>query len=253
MPPWEPVVISSAGDSKVLSQENVPDKQERWTTLAGTAALAGPSVVMTLDGSFGPHELQATGADLRIEISMSSTSARYEQIEFRTPFINQSFSGSFASGFGGPLMSVQLDTSFSVTVSTTRPSPDLSLMPSSDGGFRLDSFTTSSCNFSCYQIEVAGTWKLTEAGSTTTGMISSIVSERGVGADASASSIDPAGFPASTRLKGFSWSANSGGTPIPDLMNQTVGGIPIRLFTTHMSFPGVRSIDLKLNSDEAMK
>lgn len=253
VPPWNPKLSLSAGGPQMLAQQVVVGNTDRWTTLGGVTPVSGPSIVTTLNGSFGDHLVQAIGGSLRIEISMSGTGARYEQIVFRTPFINQTFKGKFAPGFGSPTVPVQLDTSFSVAVSTTHPSSDLSLIPSSDGGFRLDSFTTSSCNFSCYQMEISGTWKVTEPDVTTSGVISAITSERGIGADASASGVDPAGFPNSIRLTGFSWSANSGGMPIPDLVNQTVGGIPIRLSTTYVSFPGVKSADVSLTSAEAMK
>jgi hypothetical protein len=216
VPAWKPTVNIPAGRAPGGATQEVEGNHEIWTTLAGTTPVNGTGVVTALNGSFGLQEIQASGATLRVELSMSSSGARYEQIELRTPFIKRNFKGQFAPSFGKSRIPVELEISFSVIVSTIRPSPDLALLPSSDGGFQLDAFTTSSCNFSCYHIEIVGTWKATESDLTSTGTIRSVVSDRGIGADATISSVDPTEFPTSIQLRGFSWSANSGGAPVPD-------------------------------------
>jgi hypothetical protein len=163
VPTWKPTVKIAAGGTTGSILQDAEDNQEKWTTVAGTIPVNGTAVVTALNGSFGLQEIQVSGATLRVEISMSSSGARYEQIELRTPFIQRRFIGQFAPSFGKPPIPVELEISFSVIVSTTRPSPELALLPSSDGGFQLDSFTTLSCNFSCYDIEIVGTWEAKES------------------------------------------------------------------------------------------
>jgi len=139
-----------------------------------------------------------------------------------------------------------------VIVSTSRPSPEFTLLPVAGGGFQLGPYTTSDCNFSCYYLEIIGTWTAKGPDLAASGTIRSAVVDRGVGADAMAS-IDPTGYPNFTTLKGFSWHGNSGGVAIPDLVSAKVDGVPLRLFSTYISFPGVQAVDLTLASSLAAK
>jgi hypothetical protein len=126
------------------------------------------------------------------------------------------------------------------------------LLPVLGGGFRLGPFFTKDCDFSCYYLEIIGTWSAKDPNLVATGTIRSVVTDCGIGADATAE-IDPVGYPKSMRLKGFSWSANSGGVAIPDLVNASVDGVVLKLFSTYIAFPGIHGSELTLESDLAAK
>ncbi len=233
VPDWNPVSISAGAKHQVAQATDT-----RLTLLSGSIPVSGVALQMDLSGSFGQHQIEVPGGTLKVELSLSQGDARYEQIEFRTPFVTRAFSGAFSPGFGKPPIPIELSLSFFVIVSTSRPSPQLALLPIDGGGFRLDPFLTSACGFSCYNLEVIGAWSAKGPDLSATGYIRSAVTGRGIGADAT-TAVDPANFPSSVRLKDFTWHAGSGGTPIPDLVNADVDGVRIRVSTSSLNFPGV--------------
>src|SRR5205807_2471124 len=90
----------------------------------------------------------------------------------------------------------------------------------------------------CYNLELIGAWSAKGPGLSATGYIRSVVIGGGIGADATAA-VEPAQFPSSVQLKDFAWHANSGGAPIPDLVNADIDGVRIRVSTNYLTFPGV--------------
>jgi hypothetical protein len=249
VPVWNPIVGVRFGRNQ-KSNDATPGGDTQLVTVAGTIPLTGPSLTMRLSGSFGDKQIDGVGGTLRVELSISHTTARYEQIELRTPFINQKFAGVFPPGFGKPPIPVELELSFFVVVSTSGPSPELELLPSSDADFQISPFYTSNCGFSCYYLEIIGTWTARGPNLTANGTIRSSLVGRGIGADTTAR-IDPAGYPKSVQLKGFAWHANSGGADIPDLVNATVDDVILKLSCSYISWPGVQGVDLALTSDLA--
>jgi hypothetical protein len=256
VPDWRPLLNMAAGGIEKTelrsAKDDAPSSEAQLATVAGTIPLPGTGVTMQLSGFFGNTQIDDIGGALRVELSISHTTARYEQIELRTPFINRKLSGVFSPGFGKPPIPVDLEVSFSVVVATSHPSSELPLFPSSDGGFRIASFQTSDCDFSCYYLEIIGTWVARGPNLSASGTIRSSLLGRGIGADTTAG-IDPTGYPRSVQLKGFAWHANSGGAPIPDLVNATVDGVALRLSCAYITWPGVRDVDLPLKSDLAAK
>lgn len=251
VPEWNPVLISSGvGNEQMLASDEkgvVAQNRGQLATLTGTIPLSGRSFVMDVSGSFGTGKIEGTGGTLHVELSLSPTGGRYEQIEFRSSFINQRFAGVFSAGFGKPPIPIDLSLSFFVIVSTSRPSPELPLLAMSDGGFQLGPFYTSACGFSCYYLEIIGSWTAKGSDLTANGNIRSVLLDA-IGADATGH-IDPEGYPKSVQLKGFSWHGNSGGGAIPDLVSASVDGVNLQLFCNYIGFPGVQGTDLKLVSN----
>jgi hypothetical protein len=256
VPDWNPMLSVSSGG--IEGERNggagvgAVGGERQWTTVAGTVPLGGKGLVMNLRGSFGSQTIEADGGSLRVELSVSRTAARYEQIQFRTPFVTRKFSGSFAPGFGKTPIAIELDVSFFVIVSTSHPSPELPILPAAGGDFQLGPFGTAACNFSCYYLEIIGSWTARGPNLTASGPIRSALVDRGIGADATAR-VDPTGYPNFMTLKGFAWQGNSGGAAIPDLVKAEVDGVALRLSSTYISFPGVQSADLKLASSLSAK
>jgi hypothetical protein len=240
VPDWNPMSISTGGVYEAATPSAVP-APARLALLSGSVPIAGAALQMDLSGSFGQQRITATGGTLKIELSLSPNNARFEQIEFRTPFITRTFSGQFSPGFGEPPIKVELSLSFFIIVSTNRPSLQLALLSIDGGGFRLDPFYTQACNFSCYQVEIIGAWSAKGPGISAMGYIRSAVTDRGVGADMTAA-LDPTHFPASIELKDVAWSANTGGAAIPDLVSADVDGVRIRVSTSYITFPGLRNL-----------
>jgi hypothetical protein len=146
-----------------------------------------------------------------------------------------------------------LEVSFFVMVSTSRPSPELSLLPAAGGDFQLGPFYAAARGFSCYYLEIIGSWIAKGPDLAASGPIRSALVDGGkIGADAT-TRIDPAGHPNFMTLKGFAWHGNSGGAVIPDLVSARVDGVAIELSPTYISFPGVKAADLALASSLAAK
>ena len=161
VPVWNPIMSVSSGEieqKKLETPRGDAANEREWTTVAGTIPLNGKKLTMQLSGSFGNEEIEEAGGTLHVELSVSQTAARYEQIEFRTPFITRKFSGLFAPRFGEKRIPIELGVSFFVIVSTSGPSPEVTLLPGAGGDFQLGRFLTVNCNFSCYYLEVIGTW-----------------------------------------------------------------------------------------------
>ncbi len=170
MPDWNPISISTGTGFGAAPAEAAPAP---LTLLLGRIPIVGTVLQMDLSGSFGQHQIEAAGGALKVELSLSSKDARFEQIELRTPFITRTFSGQFSPGFNKPPIRVELSLSFFVIVSTSRPSPQLGLLPVDIGGCRFDPFYASACNFSCYQLEIIGSWSAKGPGISAMGYIRS--------------------------------------------------------------------------------
>ena len=246
VPDWNPM-STSAGSGFEATPATVDPT--RLVLLSGNIPIGGTTLQMDLSGSFGQHQIEAAGGKLKVELSLSSSNARFEQIELRTPFITRTFSGQFSPGFNKPPIRVEVSLSFFVIVSTSRPSPQLTLLPLDGGGFRLDPFYTSACDFSCYQLEIIGAWTARGPDISAMGYIRSALTGRGVGADMVAE-LDPTNFPSSIQLKNVAWHANSGGTAIPDLVNADIDGVHVRVSTNRVEFPGVRNADVILTTPQ---
>ncbi len=112
VPDWNPILsVSSGGIEKQTpgrAQGEAAGDEREWATVAGTIPVGGTSLAMQLSGSFGDEEIKEAGGALHVELSVSHSAARYEQIELRTPFIVRKFSGVFAPGFGKTPIPVQL-------------------------------------------------------------------------------------------------------------------------------------------------
>jgi len=257
VPEWNPVKELHSQELKQMGgsapRTNDQTAADGWVTLAGDLPISGQSSEIQTSGSFGNQTLTTTGGKLRVEMSVSHEAVRYEQIEMRTPFVDQKLPGMFASGFGKAKIPIELEVSFFVVLSTSHPSSEFPIIPTSDGNFTIAPFTTSSCNFTCYYLEIIGTWTARGPDLIASGTIrSAVVDRRGIGADISAD-LDPTGYPHSIKLEKFAWHANSGGVDIPDLVNAKVGDVVLRLSASYISCPGVTNSALTLTSDNASK
>jgi hypothetical protein len=249
VPDWNPTNIPAGAGIDAASAVPAPG---RLALLSGNIPIDGTALQMDLSGSFGENQIVAAGGTLKVELSLSSSDARFEQIELRTPFITRTFSGQFSPAFNKPPVRVELSLSFFVIVSTSRPSFQLALLPVDGGGFRLDPFYTSACNFTCYQLEIIGTWSAKGPDISAMGYIRSALTDRGIGADTTAA-LDPANFPSSIQLKNFAWHASSGGVAIPDLVNADIDGVHLRVSTSRLDFPGVSKADVTLRAAGAAR
>ena len=237
VPTWSPTLVKSFGADYHASSKGrsgAPPNESRIVAMSGELALEGKSFDMTLGGSFGNEIITGSGGSLRVEISLSTSKARYERIELQTAFADKKLSGSFAPGFGKTPVPIELNLSVGVAVSTSRPSDEYQLLPSSNGNFELGPFSTSDCGFTCYRLDVSGTWSASTPEHVFNGEIRGSLADRGIGADASAT-LDPKGYPGSVELRGFHWHGNSGG-PSFEILNTTVDGIPIKLTATYVTF-----------------
>jgi hypothetical protein len=246
-PDWNPTSIPAGAGFDTAPAVAAPG---RLALLAGNIPINGTALQMDLSGSFGENQIVAAGGTLKVKLSLSSSDARFEQIELRTPFITRTFTGQFSPTFNKSPVPVELSLSFFVIVSTSRPSPQLALLPADGGGFRLDPFYTSACNFTCYQLEIIGTWKAKGPDISAMGYIRSALADRGIGADATAA-LDPANFPSSIKLKNFAWHGNSGGAAIPDLVNADIDGVHLRISAGRLEFPGISKADVTLTTARA--
>lgn len=245
VPKWNPMIETSLGTGRPREGDQAATTESPLRTVSGVIPLPGETMQMQISGSFGDNTIEQVGGTLRLELSLSEANARYEQVELRTDTVTRKFEGNFSPHFGSPQVPVELSVTFYTALGTSRPSPELLLLPISTGGFRLSPFFTSSCDFTCYYLEILGTWTARTHGSEAFGTIRSTFQGRGLGADGTAS-IDPTSFPSSVELKGFAWSASSGGVAIPDLVNATVDGIPLRISVGNIVFPGIRGADVHL-------
>lgn len=244
VPEWNPMTgVALGGNSQ--QQDQSPPGESRLRAVSGTIPLEGIISGLSISGSFGVDKIEPVGGTLRIDLSLSQSSARYEQIEFRTASVSRTFTGKFAPGFGDPPVPVELSTTLQIVVTTSRPSRDLAILPGPDGGFVVAPFYTADCGFSCYSLEISGSWSAKGPKSRIEGAIHSILDGRGFGADATCS-LDPTGFPKTVRLTHFSWHGNSGGAAIPDLVDATVDGVPLRISVSYAEFPGVRDANVLL-------
>lgn len=239
VPKWNPVTEVALGAGPTIAGSEVTATESPLRTVSGTIPLTGTTADMNISGSFGEDKIDQVGGTLRLELSLSPASARYEQIELRTSPVTRNFTGLLSPRFGAAPVPVELSITFFTIVSTSRPSRELPIMPISGGEFQISPFYTSDCGFSCYYLEIIGTWTARGPRTEARGTIRSTLQGTGIGADA-AGSVDPQDFPNSVRLKHFRWGGNTGGAAIPDLVNAMVDGIPLRISTSYIVFPGIQ-------------
>lgn len=248
VPAWNPMLVANfGGDAHPgRADESADIDNRKMTAVSGTVTLDRKAFEMTLSGSFGNEKISGIGSILSVELLVSPSTARYERIEYRTTFAAKKLSGAFLPGFGKKPIPIELDLSLAVAVSTSRASDEYPLLPSSDGTYQLGPFTTSDCGFSCYRMDVAGTWSAKTPEHDFKGEIRGSLAESGIGADA-VGTLDPAGYPESVKLKGFHWHGNTGGR-VADILDTTVDGIHLQLRAVYVDFFGTDGSDLTLRS-----
>jgi len=249
LPAWNPILVQPFGGKAQLQTDEQGAGTPSDTPLSVLAGSLSPdfNIAIQTSGSFGDHEIGIPAGVVHVELALSPTAARYEQIELRTPRTSTKLRADFSPGFGRPVVPIELDLTLSIIVGTSHPSTDLSLIPIAGGGYRISQFATSDCNFSCYYLEFIGTWTARGPDLVAYGTIRSALTGFGIGADAT-TEVDPAGYPQVARLKNFRWNFNSGGAAIPDLVNARVNGVPIQLKATYVGvpIPGMKSSDFTL-------
>jgi hypothetical protein len=207
------------------------------STQVFTGSVPPPTVQnaqMQVGGSFGNQILEASGG-LDLIIELSTNTAVYEAIVFKTLSQTKVFTGSFEKGFNEELIPISLELTYVFTFSTNRPSQILRVLPKTGGGYTIEPFYTSSCGFRCYDFSITGTWTAVGPTQTISGTIlSSVVNGYGIGADIS-SDLDPSGYPNSATLVNLRWYGNTGGVPIPRLVETAVDGVPIVLDASYGS------------------
>ena len=179
-------------------------------------------------GSFGYQTLHTFGG-LHVIIDFSTDTAVYEEIVFQTSPVTKQLTGEFESGIHEGLIPITMELTFALTFRTNRPSQELAILPKLGGGYTIENFFTSDCNFQCYDFEINGTWTISGPTQTESGNFSHVISGqevRGIGADTD-SDLDPSGYPDSAILVNLRWHGSTGGIPLPRLIETVVDGVLI--------------------------
>lgn len=199
------------------------------------------TAIVTTLGSFGRKDITISGGALRIDLAVSATDglARYERLQMRTNFVEQTIDGDFSPAFGQPPQRVKLSLALGAIVTMRRPTGDLRIMPTAAGGFKIDDFDTSGCSFNCYNFELVGYWKLSKGSDSREGRIYLALTGVGIGAD-TAAEISGKDLPRELQVPVFSWHGNTGGARLGEAVDTTIGGAPIRVQITYGTFPEVK-------------
>lgn len=195
-------------------------------------------------GSFGEQFLRASGA-LHLVTDITPTQLTYKSVVFQSGVRTAIFSGQFPSGFGGPIVDVVVQLDYGLTVQTDRPSPPRLLSPALNGFYDVEPFYTSSCNFRCYDLFITGTWSAHGPTQSTSGTISSAITDSGVGADTQAQ-LDPTGYPSSVLLENLRWQGNSGGVALPKILDTTVDGVRVHIDPVYVTVDGISGAEALL-------
>ena len=221
----------SAAPRTALREEIGPTRDDGCVALSGSTDVPGYSVEMDLAGSFGEQRLVASGGRLSVDLCLSETGARYDNIEATSGALSRRLSGEFSPGFGKENVPADLQLAFTVTMATTSPSEWLDLSPQDGGLYQIERFLPRECAGSCVVARVVGTWTLTGPDGTSSGPIDATFGGFGVHATATAN-VDASGFPKSATLDDFSWIGGS--FDLPDLVSVNVAGAPLRVHPERM-------------------
>jgi hypothetical protein len=176
-------------------------------------------------GSFEYQQLSSYGK-LDLLIDLNPDTAVYKEIIFKTLPETYVFSGEFESGFNGDLIPITLELTYELAFRTNQPSQELEIVPKQGGGYTIENFFTSHCNFRCYDFIITGTWTATGPTKTISGSFSHVIDGRiirGIGADTH-SDLDPTGYPNTSTLVNFRWHASTGGIPLPRIVEVSLDG-----------------------------
>ncbi|MCA9145054.1 MAG: DUF5050 domain-containing protein [Planctomycetales bacterium] len=201
---------------------------------ATITAPASGNATFRVGGSFGsPTFSPRGGLDIELTLDAVAGTARYESLEFETLSDHQVLTANIAPSGGGPEVPVTLTLDYQLRVETDRASQDLNVLPADGGGYQLDDFYTSHCNFRCYDVFLTGTWTLTGPTETTNGTIDSSMTGIGVGADTKTNLSADA-----TQLTDFRWSGNynSGNISPNPIISSVVDGAAVTVSASAFSF-----------------
>lgn len=139
---------------------------------------------LNIIGSFGPQDLPTFGGlhliiDLSPDTAIPDTAIN-EEIVFQASPVTQEFTGEFESGINGSLIPITAELTFVLTFRTNRPSQELAILPKTGGGYTIENFFTSHCNFQCYDFAISGTWTVSGPTQEESGNFSHIIDGQNV-------------------------------------------------------------------------
>ena len=188
----------------------------------------------------GRLERHVDGGEMNLSMIFNNQEQKigYRDINFLSPDINLSFRDNVQVGFPvSEEKKIDLDINARIFIRSDRPSPKLSIHSGQGGEFNIDDYTTSQCNFSCYNVEIIGTWRIKVDNVEQSGRITSAWNGRGVGADARAK-ILASGFPNKLHLSDFKWRGNFNFNKLPPLVDITINDVPVLIKAPFITFNG---------------
>ena len=227
------VPIAPAEQEKAKPSDEKKGIFQNIPTFVSNPIPSEKEVSIELRGSFENVKVLGAGS-LIVSLSTDKKIARYERIFFESDLINTTLYGRFTNTSDFKDRVVKLNMNFKVYFETKYPSKELAVLPKEGGGFKVEHFFTSDCNFSCYQLRIAGDWVAHVDGKKRSGKIDSFFSDRGLGAD-TRSEIELSSHPTQIALRNFRWRGNTGGVKIPLLVDEVIDDIPIRVSAQSVS------------------
>ena len=81
------------------------------------------TAILTTLGSFGRKDITISGGALQVDLAVSATDglARYERLEMRTNYVEQTIDGDFSPALGQPPQPVKLSLALGAIVTMRRP------------------------------------------------------------------------------------------------------------------------------------
>jgi hypothetical protein len=239
-------IVSAAPDSDAATQISFGSD----TLLGYRGQIASPmasarvALQTTLPDDIAPKIVEGGILDISILYEETNGEIYYRDIAFRSEEISYNFSQTVQVGLTQNLareVAMQLD--FRVYIRLDRSSPPVRIKPGQNGEFELERFTTAECNFSCYDIEIAGRWAIEVDGELQEGRISAHNNGSGVGADISAA-IRADDFPEELTFSQLRWYGNHNklDRSFPPLVDTIVAGVPVRVEAPLISFTGVSAL-----------
>ncbi len=254
VPAWNPVERTSMGTDERQSSSSdsqIPPGDALRTFGADWKSTANGSG-MYYNGTFGDSSYiqQAFDGVLHVELSLSQSNARYERMQFRSSPINKSYGADLSPGFGRPNVHVDLNLVYTISVFLTKPTALLPIQPVAGGAFKVSPFSSSMCQWQCFEIEITGTWIAKAGGHEYYGDIQPIT-EGGAGASVVATLwVDPHHFPTEIAVTSIDWSGNSNNVTNMTLIDTTIEDVPVKVFLTSVSFPNLKGPQSLMNSDK---